>query len=356
MKKIAFILTDLWQGGGGETVACNLANSFTRLGYDVTMFSLTQNYFNKVSPSLHSSVKISTASTASQARYKWFNKIGQYNELKKFLSLFSFDIILGIGSYPSLLLSLLPFQKGKIIACMHGAYAALPNKWKIMLYIFMRRCDLCVCLTDRDVKNYEKICQTYVIPNSIVPQEERFSACYEAKKILAVGRLDFLKGYDLMIDVMASFHKRCPDWKLVIRGSGPMEAEIHRLIVTHQLQDVVTLLPHAQDLQDDYLSASILIHTSRSEGLPMVLLEAASYGLPMIAYDCLTGPAEIITDGENGFLIPCFDKDKFVFALESLAKSEEKRRLFGHNARIKVRNFSPDKILEKWLIIFREIA
>src|SRR4029078_10899412 len=101
-----------------------------------------------------------------------------------------------------------------------------------------------------------------------------------------------------------------PDWRWTVIGSGELSGSLMAQVKELHLENNLFLHPPAsQDLKSFYLSASIYVMLSRSECLPMVLLEAASYGLPAVAFDCPTGPAEIIQTGRDGWIVPMEDVD-----------------------------------------------
>lgn len=110
---------------------------------------------------------------------------------------------------------------------------------------------------------------------------------------------------------MARVVAQAPDWRLLIIGDGPERDALRRQIEDAGLERQVSLLPATANVADYYRQASLYLMTSRYEGLPMVLIEAMSFGLPLVAYDCKTGPAELIDDGVNGYLVPDDDAAAF---------------------------------------------
>jgi glycosyltransferase involved in cell wall biosynthesis len=115
---------------------------------------------------------------------------------------------------------------------------------------------------------------------------------------------------------------------------------------------MVELLGIVSNMSKEYINASILVLTSRGEGLPMVLIEAQAFGLPVVSFDCKTGPAEIITDSKDGFLIPSFDTNLMGERIVNLCDDYHLRLQFGSCARNNAKRFLPENIVAKWEKLF----
>ncbi|WP_145505956.1 glycosyltransferase, partial [Yersinia alsatica] len=133
-----------------------------------------------------------------------------------------------------------------------------------------------------------------------------------------------IKGFDLLLDIWAKIEEVNSDWELVIAGDGEDKKLLAKKINELNLKNVA-LLPSTPNVHDLYDQSAIYVMTSRFEGFPMVLLEAKASGLPIIAYDCDTGPSELIIDGEDGFLIPFADSDTFSDRLIKLMNDDNLR-------------------------------
>ena len=120
------------------------------------------------------------------------------------------------------------------------------------------------------------------------------------------------------------------------------------------LGEFLTLKGACRDIHEVYPEYSIFALTSRYEGLSMVLLEAYSHRLPLISFDCDCGPSEIVREGENGFLVPCFDCDDYAEKLVSLMNDEELRRWFSEHCRLPLAEFDVDYVLDQWERLFDE--
>lgn len=184
---------------------------------------------------------------------------------------------------------------------------------------------------------------------------EEFSKC-ENKKIISVGRLDSQKGYDILIDVWNIISKKYPDWVLEIYGDGPEKENLQNKINKLGLEKSFLLKGAVKDIQDKYLESSIYVMSSRYEGMPMVLLETMACGLPVISFDCPCGPKDIIKNNENGFIVKFGNIEQMAEKIEELIIDEEKRKLFGKNARKNIQRYSQDKIMNQWKELFEELV
>lgn len=207
-----------------------------------------------------------------------------------------------------------------------------------------------VVLTQTDKERFEAKYHTgniQCIPNPITISKVDSSISKE-KIVLAIGRLSYQKGYDMMLDIWKM--TRCKDngWKLVIIGGGELKDVLSSTITNLGLDETVSLVEPTNDVEQWYARASIYLMTSRWEGLPLVLIEAVSAGLPVISFDCETGPRDIVKDGYNGFLIECFNESLLITKIDKLCDDKDLRAYFSHNSMIKSLDFSMEKIINNW--------
>ncbi len=170
-----------------------------------------------------------------------------------------------------------------------------------------------------------------------------------SKQIIAIGRYTFQKGFDKLIAIWEDFVKKynCLDWDLKIIGEGEDKESLQNQINKSGLKNI-KLVPSTNNIGEYYKTSSFLVMTSRFEGLPMTLIEAQSYGLPIIAYDCLTGPAEVI-NRDNGFLVKDDDSEAFSVALNTLISDEALRVSFSNESKSNAEKFLPQEIAKKWI-------
>lgn len=171
----------------------------------------------------------------------------------------------------------------------------------------------------------------------------------ESKSIIAIGRYTFQKGFDKLIEIWNQFVKeyRIPSgWKLQIIGQGEDKDLLERLIKNYDLTNVELVGP-TSNIGLYYSEASFLVMTSRFEGLPMTLIEAQSYGLPIISFDCLTGPSEVLNN-KNGFLIPMDDNENFCKSLNIMILNMGLRERMSDESKIRSQDFAVQPTIKKW--------
>lgn len=208
--------------------------------------------------------------------------------------------------------------------------------------------DALVCLTKEDKEDWMKTNKNvHQIYNPLSYDSEK-TASLKDKCMIAVGRLDQEKNFDQMIEAWNMVHTKFPDWKLNIWGEGYYRETLQQLIDSKGLSGVINLGGNNNHLQDEYLKSSGCIMTSRYEGLPMVLLEAASCGLPLITYDFKCGPKDIIENGKNGYIVKQNDVEGLAEAICKVICNDELRLTMGKAAKNKSEIFAQKNILPLW--------
>jgi glycosyltransferase involved in cell wall biosynthesis len=178
-----------------------------------------------------------------------------------------------------------------------------------------------------------------------------FASFQKEEIILSVGRLINTKHHDRLIRIFKNLN--APNWKLVIVGGdifgGHNFSRLQRLIGELNLTEKVLLVGEKTNVFDYYLTSRIFAFTSSVEGFPNVLGEALSVGLPVVSYDCISGPAELVRQGENGYLVEVFDDDEFINRLQFLIDNPNLLNEISRNAILSIKEFSLERIGEKFL-------
>lgn len=202
-----------------------------------------------------------------------------------------------------------------------------------------------------------------VIHNAVTPEFESVAETRspragvpEKKLLVAMGRLTYLKGFDLLLNAFARVAGKHPDWDLIIVGEGELRSELEELREQLGLQDRVVLPGQLSNPFPLLRQAQLFVLPSRGEGFPNVLIEAMACGLPVIAADCPSGPNEIVRDGENGVLVPAQEVVALADAMNRLMSDEaERRRLANGGAEVKER-FSLGKITDAWQELLHQVV
>ena len=261
------------------------------------------------------------------------------------------DVIVSVSTSPEQYL--LPFIHKKIpkLKEFHSSrFGYKENKnWKQKLDKTLNLFENLIVL-NADEKKYYSNKNITIIPNFTDFECLENSKIVKEKTIIAAGRIAPVKQFDELIKIWAHIAAKNPDWSLKIYGNGDLQIieQLQQLIKTNQLAQSVLVLPATSNLKTAMRQASIYAMTSSSECFPMVLLEAQASGLPIISYNCPTGPKHIVADKQNGFLIEPNDQLAFATQLQLLINDNNLQNKLRAQAQLNVINFKKEKIMQKW--------
>lgn len=212
--------------------------------------------------------------------------------------------------------------------------------------------DQFIVLTDQDKKSWEQISQNMVTINNPLTFTSTNKAELNDKRIIGVGRLCPQKNFSDTLKAWAIVTKKHPDWTLDIFGKGKLMKKLDQQIKQLSIGTTAHLRGNSTNVRGEMLASSGIVMSSRNEGFPMVLLEAAACGLPMVSYDCPCGPSEIIKDGRNGFLVRNHDVEGLAEAICKLIEND--RTEMGRCSAETAENYSIDRIMEQWDALFKK--
>jgi len=191
------------------------------------------------------------------------------------------------------------------------------------------------------------------IPNILdsIPEE---SSALDGMRLVAAGRLHPVKNFDILIDVFSLVHKELPQSSLTIVGGGDEHSRLAEHAAALGLSDAVTFtgMVSSDEVMNCFQNSDIYVMTSRTECLPMVLLEAASVGLPLVAFDVPVGPASLIVEDKNGFLLDYADKQAMAERIIFLLKDRERLEKMGSNAKAMAASYTAEEVVPKWQELF----
>lgn len=216
------------------------------------------------------------------------------------------------------------------------------------------RFDKFVVLTHEDKKYWGNLRNMCVIPNARTFEVNQ-PATLEAKKVVAVGRLNHQKGFDRLIDAWSIVDNVVSGWKLQIVGDGELREQLQYNIRELGLSNQINIGRAEKDMVSVYKDASILAMSSRYEGLPMVLLEAQAAGLPIVSFDCKCGPKDVIENGVDGFLVEDGDIEQLAQKLVVLMQDANLRKQMGSAAYAHSDRYSEERIMKQWTDLFDEV-
>ena len=218
--------------------------------------------------------------------------------------------------------------------------------------LFIKNYNKIVVLTEEDKSNnWKNNSQITVIPNPLTSPCKQ-QATLKEKKVIAVGRLVYQKNFQSLIKAWVKIASKHPDWKLEIWGEGAMRIELENLIEKLNLKRHVFLKGYTYDIQSEMLNASIYAMSSIFEGLPLVLIEAMSCGLPVVSYTCPCGPKDIIKEGKNGFLVDKNNESELSEKINYLIENPISRIEMGKQAKIRSKDYSTSNIIKQWMNLF----
>ena len=213
------------------------------------------------------------------------------------------------------------------------------------------RFDRFVVLTHEDSRYWGNLSNIAVIPNAQTFTSDA-PAPLEAKTVVAVGRLTYQKGFDLLLQAWVEVCRRVSGWQLAIVGDGELRSALSAQAESLGLAGCVTFVPAMKDVVAVYRDASVLAMSSRYEGFGMVLLEAQTVGLPVVSFACKCGPSEIVNDGVDGYLVAPGDVDAMADRLVRLMQDGVLRRRMGARAFANAARFSTDAVMKQWMALF----
>ena len=221
----------------------------------------------------------------------------------------------------------------------------------------VRRFDKFVVLTNEDKGYWGGLPNIEVIPNAAIHVSKNYSEV-KNKRVIAVGRLDYQKGFDRLIQAwkLVQHTGRFSDWKLDIFGQGEWREMLQQMIDKQGLQNTVKINPPTNAILNEYVHSSLLVMSSNYEGFGMVLVEAMSCGVPVISFDCKCGPKDIIQPGINGLLVPNGDIQALADAMMKVMEDEAYRKMLSLNARKVVATYSEQAVMAQWIRLFTSIT
>ena len=372
--KIVYCIAGTYNSGGMERVLANKANYLVNHGYEVSIITTDQRgrqpffYLDKRIRCYDLNINYEINNGKS-----FFNKLTHYplkqkrhrERLTAYLKQLKADIVISMFCNDASFLWKIKDGSKKILEIHFSRYKRIQygrtGIWKQVDHLLswrdseiVRKYERFVVLTKEDKTYWGDLSNIMVIPNALSfsmsqPAELKY------KKVIAIGRYDYQKGFDYLIATWAIVHRLYPDWKLDIIGNGEWKNRLQKQIEELGLTDAITLKLPTDHIEEVYTQASLFTMSSRYEGLPMVLLEAQSSGLPIVSFACKCGPRDVISDGEDGYLVPEGNLSIFAERILALIADEGLRKRMGEAARKKSQRFLEPVIMAQWESLFRQL-
>ena len=226
--------------------------------------------------------------------------------------------------------------------------------WMKNLIGHLKQLDRMVVLTESAKNDWSELSNVTLIPDPLPFTADEVSPL-TFKRLVCIGRYDFDKGNDLLLQAWAKIEKQIPEWIIDIYGNGNMETYQQLMVQLGIDSSRCHLHGPITEVRKEYLQSSLFVLPSRYEGFGLVLIEAMACGLPVVSFDCENGPRNIISDGQNGFLVQPFDVDAFAERLLMLIRNEELRQKMGVEAHQSSRQYQIENIALRWKSLFEEL-
>ena len=291
-------------------------------------------------------------------RFSLFTKVFWYRtlvkKLKNTISSSAFDVIIGSTYIHNILLPVITKNtKIKTIGCEHEVYGYPSRIIQKIRKKSYPRLNAVVVLNQTEKNHYSFLQNVFIIPNSL-PFEAGAVSSLHSKNIIAAGRLTRQKGFDLLISSMDIVVQKHPDWHLTIFGEGEEANALQQQIEDKKLENHIKLGGSVRNISEQYTKSSIFALTSRWESFGLVVIEAMSHGLPVVAFDA-DGPKNLIHDNENGFLISNFNTKAFADKLLLLIEDNLKRKQISNKALVTAQQYREQNIIPQWKQLIQQL-
>ena len=308
-------------------------------------------------------------------RSRWVNALvymrkrrSHRRKLKKVLKTIEPDIVISMGGSEKYMLATIKGNNWKRIREFHTERFyrrdfAVSVVDKILAHIIEfydfsfreRRYDKIVVLSKEDLEtNWRGWNNVVVIPNPVSFVCDEPSELRE-KKILAIGRLEYVKNFSSLIRSFKKVSKKYTGWTLDIYGVGSQQEYLNEQIQSLDLVDRVRLMGYTNDVMSVLKESSVFCLSSIGEGFALVLVEAMECGVPVVSYQCPCGPKDIITDGKDGFLVPVGDEQMMADRICKLIEDEALRRKMGAAAKETAKQYHINEIAKRWMSLFEAL-
>lgn len=354
MKNICFFIGDINHSGGTERVTTLIANTLNEKQNNIFVLSLSNG--DKPFFELNKDIRVAALFKEKISMKKHFFQC--VKRIRKFLIENKIDTLIVVDSISCIFTvpALLGLNINHICWEHFNLKVNLGSKFRDLgRWLAAKWCTKIVTLTERDKSFWDEkfgltsTNKVIAIANpSPFPLQDNVPSL-EYKNILCVGRLTYQKGFDLLIPAWAKIADNLVGWKITIVGTGEDEKMLKQMAIDYKVDQSIDFVGQQSNMDQFYRKASFFCMSSRFEGLPMVLLEAQSYGLPIVAFDCETGPSELVVNNKSGFLVSNGNILELSNAIIELIGDDVRYEKFSKFAQNRLKNFYVSSIVNSWM-------
>jgi glycosyltransferase involved in cell wall biosynthesis len=377
--RIRYLLLNAYGGGGTIRTTLSMASVLAERGHDVEVASVTQR---RPSPRFPVSPRVRLVSLASPFRplratsrvalWRTHSRLAHPNDrlgkhltrahdhwLRRYVAAQDDCVLVGTRMSLNLALADLRTDRHVAVAQEHN-HLPRADAVRTSYSTAYPRLDAVAVLTEGDAASYRTLlgdtCRVVVVPNALPHGIPLRRSSLTAPVVVSAGSLIRRKGFDLLLDAWVPIAEEYPRWRLRIHGSGEEADELAARVDRLGLANTVDFPGFARDLASELDAASLFVLPSRREGMPMVLIEAMAAGLPVVAFDCPTGPADLLGGGQFGVLVPAGDVAGLTDGIRRVVADEPERRRLADAAAVRVREFDAEQTASRWESLFAGLA
>jgi glycosyltransferase involved in cell wall biosynthesis len=361
--RLTLVISSL-ERGGAERIMVQLANSWAQLGYQVTVLA-----FDDAHPGyeVHSAVDLQRLRLSAESKnflQALTRNFRRLRLLRRAIRESKPDIVISFMDKVNVITLAATRGLGRPVVVYEladpGTYD-IGRTWSGLRRITYRFADALVCLTSPALTFLQARTKVrgYVIQGAVTVLAHPTSHTARdegSHTLIAMGRLSTEKGFDLLLDAFARIAAHHPDWSLKILGQGPLRSALQAQAWRLDLGERVRFAGEVPDPFPILSAADLFVFPSRSEGFGMALAEAMACGLPVVSFDCPSGPRDIVRDGVDGILVPPEDVAAMAAALDRLmGDAQERQRLAARAPEVTTR-FSRERVLSLWQNVFNDLS
>ena len=355
--RIAFVIYSL-AAGGAERVASTIINHWVSAGEQVTLvtFDLVEKDFYRIDARVKR-IALGLTSESKNRREFISNNLRRVQSLRALFRSSEFDVVVSFIDKTNVLVLLATLGMGvPVIVSEHidprkHSVGRVTAGLRFVLYPSARAIVVLTAGIRQWARRIVRKDAIYVIPN---PIGEQFLGSHGSNgtsahhTVVAMGRMEPQKGFDRLLTAFAKCAEKHPEWTLRIVGEGAERPRLHALAAKLGLESRIRLDTVTKEPEKVFRDSDLFVLSSRYEGFPMVLLEAMACGLPVISFDCPSGPREMIREGIDGVLVPPDDVEALAKAMDSLMGAQQERRRLAARAVEVSERFSLPRVMAMW--------